>query len=197
MSQHPNHPQPTAARPADRPAAPQRANKSARSNPTMPEQAEEAPVERDGNGSNFVLFNAMPSVLTSMIVHAVGLVVLALIVVAVAPPEFVSEFTMPPKDKEEIETIDDEPVVVPPELNVKTSDLQPTDLTPVNEEAETPEVDSLSADDLNQEAVLVPEFDPLGAIAVSPEAIIFTIDYNPGDLDDRLTPERRRERALT
>ena len=37
----------------------------------------------EGGGGSFLLFNAMPSVLTSMIVHAVGLVILALMFIAV------------------------------------------------------------------------------------------------------------------
>ena len=105
MSQGPNKPQPAAAKPA--PAAPQpAASKPAPGKPVPAAAAPAGPPEEEfieGGGGNFLLFNAMPSVLTSMIVHAVGLVILALMVVAIDNKDNISELVMGPDNKEEVE----------------------------------------------------------------------------------------------
>ena len=195
------------SRPANRPAAPQPTNKPAPGKPApgKPLAAAAAPAaaaphdeeELEGGGSaNFLLFNAMPSVLTSMIFHAVGLVILALMFIVVEDPNAVSEFVMGPDTKEEVEEIEE---IVEPEieeLNVETDNLEAVDLSPVETEIDTPEVDVSPANDLEAAAVTVPEFDPLGEQSVPRSDMFATFGAFTGSaLEGRGSAEGRRRLA--
>jgi len=203
MSQSPQKPQP-ADRPANRPAAPQPANRAAPAKPAAAHTAAagQAPAEQEdfeeyeGGSANFLLFNAMPSVLTSMIFHAVALVIMSLMFVVIEEPRLVSEFTMGPDENEEVEEIEEIEEVEFEELDVETETFEATDLAPVETEIETPEPDVSPANDLEAAAVTVPEFNPLGDTAVPTSDMLNTVGAFTGSaLEGRGSAEGRKRLA--
>jgi len=191
-------------RPANRPAAPQPANRAAPAKPAAAHTAAagQAPGEQEdfeeyeGGSANFLLFNAMPSVLTSMIFHAVALVIMSLMFVVIEEPRLVSEFTMGPDENEEVEEIEEIEEVEFEELDVETETFEATDLAPVETEIETPEPDVSPANDLEAAAVTVPEFNPLGDTAVPTSDMLNTVGAFTGSaLEGRGSAEGRKRLA--
>ena len=204
MSQGPNKPQP-AAKPANRPAAPQpSAGKPAPGKPAAMAAAPAAAAPAaegeeefvEGGGGNFLLFNAMPSVLTSMIVHAVGLVILALRFIAIDNKDELSEFVMGPDSKEEVEEIEEIEEVEFEELNVETENLEAVDLAPVETDIETPEPDVSPANDLESATVTVETFDVMSDTQVPRSDMFATFGAFTGSaLEGRGSAEGRRRLA--
>ncbi len=192
MSQSPQKPKPAAAkpapaaRPANRPAAPQPTGKPAPGKPmpvaaaAQPQAGEAPPEEFEGGGSNFMLHNAMPSVLTSMIFHVILFLALTLVVITVDDPSLVTEFVMGPDNKEDVEEIEEFEEVEVEELNVETEQFEATDFSPVESTVETVEPNISPADDIEAAQVSVPEFDPLGDTSVPKSDMLATIGSYTG-----------------
>ena len=200
MSQGPSKPQP-GAKPA--PAAPKpAAGRPAPAQPVgAPVPAAAAPAGDEGDfvesgGGNFLLFNAMPSVLTSMIVHAVGLVILALMFVAIENKDNLSEFVMGPDNKEEVEEIEEIEEVEFEEIDVTTDNLEAVDLSPVESEIDTPEPDVSPANDLESATVSVETFDVMSDTQVPRSDMFATFGAFTGSaLEGRGSAEGRRKLA--
>jgi len=120
--------------------------------------AEQAPDEDDDDeaeqllpGTSFLLFNAVPSWLTSMIVHIVLLIVLAFITLRSPLDDALHElYVGDANEMEEIEDFDQDDM---PEIQVESPNIEITELTTVNAVPETPVI--TPADDLDTAAIMV------------------------------------------
>lgn len=116
----PNQPAPAAAQPA--PPKPAKAQPvPANAQQANAQQAEEPYEEAEGGGMRFLMFNAVPSWLVSMVVHAIAMVVLVLIPISSDKNKEVVDMVIPPEDPEtqEIEEFEIEEIE---EIDVQTFD---------------------------------------------------------------------------
>ncbi len=177
------------SRPANRTAAPSNVK------PAKPQAAAADVVT--GGSSNFLMFNAMPSVLSSMIFHVVLFLILALLFVSIDDGRLVQEFVMATDSREEVEDVKEiDPQEIVP-LEIKTVELEPTELAMVDSPLEVDTPDPSEFSDPESGAVDVPIHDPLGEL-VAPEI------FNPSKtgwhakqpFDGRSSPKGRLRQAI-
>ena len=188
-----NRPAPAAQVPPQKPAPAQQAVMAAA--PASAAGGAEDPEENNGATGRFILFNAVPSWMVSMVVHIVLLMILALVTFGPEAEQIIQEFTMGPDTNEDIEKIEEFEEVEIQELNVETSEtFESSDLTPVETTIETTEPDISPANDIESATVSPPEFDPLGDTAAPTSDMLQTIGAFTGSaLEGRGTAAGRKQ----
>ena len=169
------------------------ANRAAHGNSAQAEHQSPA----GGVRANFMLFHAMPSVLTSMIFHAAALVLMALMFVVIDDPTVVSEFVMGREQKEDVQDIRE---ITPVEFNKPVIDPNPDQMVPpqpveVQLESHVDEPDVSPVDELEAGAVTVDTFDPLGASSLRKHEMLTAEGAYDGPLTGRGTPTDRKRLA--
>jgi len=121
---------------------------------------EENEDEGSAHATSFLMFQAVPSWLTSMVVHIIALLVLALLTIDTYKPKFDNELTIgnTEEESEEIEMFEEEELMEPIDMEVTSSDVS---VQPITENiAEEPVI--TDANDLDAAPIQV-ELNPLGA----------------------------------
>ncbi len=130
------------------------------------EEAEQA----GGGGSNFLLFNAVPSWLTSMLVHIVLLLILAVMTLPKPNLDRFREIVMGPKEEiEELEDFEEEEFE---EFEVEITEI--TDLAPQMESVEMESQIDSPANDMEAAAMYI-ELDPLGESTAPRNDLLTTV----------------------
>ncbi|MCA9267339.1 MAG: hypothetical protein KDA41_02660, partial [Planctomycetales bacterium] len=161
-----------------------------------PQRPAPAAAPAAGQRTHFLLFNAMPSWMVSMVFHIVLLMLLALLTFGVDGEKLLNEFTMN-ADDDNIEEIRELEKVEFTDIDVVPTEIDTTtELTPVDTEIQTPEPVEVEANDLDRVPAKI-EFNlpDVMSMPYSPADTGLVVCGSASDLDGRSSAEVRLQLA--